>query len=179
MFWFDLSYESMTYLFICTCFSNIYWLPKHAISNHTGAILGAVLARVIFRCLNVMIHMLARRDLSNIWIFLQADKVTVIFPMRFKDSIDTVLATSFLQVHGLTLGIYSSMNLFQFHLLCFVLTVNNQYAPFPQASGMIDDWNRTDILNTHVVNVKPLFFSSLCSFLLVGSCIFRWRLMPN
>ncbi|KAL0389185.1 UNVERIFIED_CONTAM: Actin-related protein 2/3 complex subunitA, partial [Sesamum calycinum] len=30
-------------------------------------------------------------------LLLQADKVTVIFPMRFKDSIDTVLATSFLQ----------------------------------------------------------------------------------
>lgn len=28
----------------------------------------------------------------------QAEKVTVVFPMRFKDSIDTALATSFLQV---------------------------------------------------------------------------------
>lgn len=34
--------------------------------------------------------------------FLQADKVTVIFPMRFNDSIDTVLATSFLQVNFYT-----------------------------------------------------------------------------
>lgn len=28
----------------------------------------------------------------------QADKVTVAFPMRFKDSVDTILATSFLKV---------------------------------------------------------------------------------
>lgn len=30
--------------------------------------------------------------------FFQADKVTVVYPMRFNDSIDIVLATSFLQV---------------------------------------------------------------------------------
>lgn len=35
----------------------------------------------------------------------QIDKVTVIFPMRFKDSTDTVLATSFLQVQHLVLCI--------------------------------------------------------------------------
>lgn len=29
---------------------------------------------------------------------MQAEKVTVVFPMRFNDSVDTVLATSFLQV---------------------------------------------------------------------------------
>lgn len=31
-------------------------------------------------------------------LFLQADKVTIVYPMRFQDSIDIVLATSFLQV---------------------------------------------------------------------------------
>lgn len=31
-------------------------------------------------------------------LLMQAEKVTVVFPMRFNDSIDTVLATSFLQV---------------------------------------------------------------------------------
>lgn len=30
--------------------------------------------------------------------FFQTDKVTVVYPMRFNDSIDIVLATSFLQV---------------------------------------------------------------------------------
>lgn len=31
-------------------------------------------------------------------LLMQVEKVTVVFPMRFNDSIDTVLATSFLQV---------------------------------------------------------------------------------
>jgi len=37
---------------------------------------------------------------SSVWnlFFFQADKVTVVYPMRFNDSIDIVLATSFLQV---------------------------------------------------------------------------------
>jgi actin related protein 2/3 complex subunit 2 len=33
-----------------------------------------------------------------VWVFWQPEKVTVVFPMRFRDSIDVVLATSFLQV---------------------------------------------------------------------------------
>lgn len=32
------------------------------------------------------------------WLYWQADKVTFVYPMRFKDPVDTVLATSFLQV---------------------------------------------------------------------------------
>jgi hypothetical protein len=31
-------------------------------------------------------------------VVFQADKVTIVYPMRFQDSIDIVLATSFLQV---------------------------------------------------------------------------------
>ncbi|XP_057511233.1 actin-related protein 2/3 complex subunit 2A isoform X1 [Actinidia eriantha] len=40
---------------------------------------------------------LVHRPMESFFLVPQAEKVTVIFPMRFKDSIDTVLATSFLQ----------------------------------------------------------------------------------
>ncbi|KAE8709261.1 Actin-related protein 2/3 complex subunit 2A [Hibiscus syriacus] len=40
---------------------------------------------------------LVHRPNESFFLVPQADKVTVVFPMRFKDSIDTVLATSFLQ----------------------------------------------------------------------------------
>ncbi|KAH7569752.1 hypothetical protein JRO89_XS06G0260700 [Xanthoceras sorbifolium] len=40
---------------------------------------------------------LVHRPKESFFLIPQADKVTVVFPMRFKDSIDTVLATSFLQ----------------------------------------------------------------------------------
>ncbi|XP_038688622.1 actin-related protein 2/3 complex subunit 2A-like [Tripterygium wilfordii] len=37
------------------------------------------------------------RPNESIFLFPQAERVTVVFPMRFKDSVDTILATSFLQ----------------------------------------------------------------------------------
>ncbi|RVW48497.1 Actin-related protein 2/3 complex subunit 2A [Vitis vinifera] len=40
---------------------------------------------------------LVHRPKESFFLVPQAEKVTVVFPMRFKDSIDTVLATSFLQ----------------------------------------------------------------------------------
>ncbi|XP_059656252.1 actin-related protein 2/3 complex subunit 2A [Cornus florida] len=40
---------------------------------------------------------LVHRPKESFFLVPQVDKVTVVFPMRFKDSIDTVLATSFLQ----------------------------------------------------------------------------------
>ncbi|XVF00429.1 hypothetical protein REPUB_Repub04eG0000800 [Reevesia pubescens] len=40
---------------------------------------------------------LVHRPNESFFLVPQAEKVTVVFPMRFKDSIDTVLATSFLQ----------------------------------------------------------------------------------
>ncbi|XP_019053733.1 PREDICTED: actin-related protein 2/3 complex subunit 2A isoform X2 [Nelumbo nucifera] len=40
---------------------------------------------------------LVHRPKESFFLVPQADKVTVVFPMRFKDPIDTVLATSFLQ----------------------------------------------------------------------------------
>ncbi|XP_052182481.1 actin-related protein 2/3 complex subunit 2A [Diospyros lotus] len=40
---------------------------------------------------------LVHRPKESLFLVPQVDKVTVVFPMRFKDSIDTVLATSFLQ----------------------------------------------------------------------------------
>ncbi|KAI5419090.1 Actin- protein 2/3 complex subunit 2A, variant 2 [Lathyrus oleraceus] len=40
---------------------------------------------------------LVHRPKESFFVFPQADKVTVMYPMRFNDSIDTVLATSFLQ----------------------------------------------------------------------------------
>uniref|UniRef100_A0A5B7BED2 Arp2/3 complex 34 kDa subunit n=1 Tax=Davidia involucrata TaxID=16924 RepID=A0A5B7BED2_DAVIN len=40
---------------------------------------------------------LVHRPKESFFVVPQAEKVTVVFPMRFKDSIDTVLATSFLQ----------------------------------------------------------------------------------
>ncbi|XP_042514579.1 actin-related protein 2/3 complex subunit 2A [Macadamia integrifolia] len=40
---------------------------------------------------------IVHRPMESFFLVPQAEKVTVVFPMRFKDSIDTVLATSFLQ----------------------------------------------------------------------------------
>ncbi|KAL3618577.1 Actin-related protein 2/3 complex subunit 2A [Castilleja foliolosa] len=40
---------------------------------------------------------IVHRPNESFFVVSQADKVTVIFPMRFKDSVDTVLATSFFQ----------------------------------------------------------------------------------
>ncbi|KAJ4981426.1 hypothetical protein NE237_032263 [Protea cynaroides] len=40
---------------------------------------------------------LVHRPMESFFLVPQAEKVTVVLPMRFKDSIDTVLATSFLQ----------------------------------------------------------------------------------
>ncbi|OMO77756.1 ARP2/3 complex, 34kDa subunit (p34-Arc) [Corchorus olitorius] len=40
---------------------------------------------------------LVHRPNESFFLVPQAEKVTVVFPMRFKDSVDTVLATSFLQ----------------------------------------------------------------------------------
>ncbi|KAI8524820.1 hypothetical protein RHMOL_Rhmol13G0179800 [Rhododendron molle] len=40
---------------------------------------------------------LVHRPTESFFLVPQAEKFTVVFPMRFKDSIDTVLATSFLQ----------------------------------------------------------------------------------
>ncbi|KAK8504200.1 hypothetical protein V6N13_062559 [Hibiscus sabdariffa] len=40
---------------------------------------------------------LVHRPNESFFLVPQAEKVTVVFPMRFKDSIDTILATSFLQ----------------------------------------------------------------------------------
>ncbi|PRQ22914.1 hypothetical protein RchiOBHm_Chr6g0255481 [Rosa chinensis] len=39
------------------------------------------------------------RPKESFFLIPQAEKVTVVFPMRFKDSIDIVFATSFPQVH--------------------------------------------------------------------------------
>ncbi|XP_051145391.1 actin-related protein 2/3 complex subunit 2A [Andrographis paniculata] len=65
-----------------------------------GAPLRAVLRQLVLRSLrsesNKLIS-LAHRPNESFFVVPQADKVTVIFPMRFKDSVDTVLATSFLQ----------------------------------------------------------------------------------
>ncbi|XP_043702744.1 actin-related protein 2/3 complex subunit 2A [Telopea speciosissima] len=40
---------------------------------------------------------IVHRPMESFFLVPQAEKVTLVFPMRFKDSIDTVLATSFLQ----------------------------------------------------------------------------------
>ncbi|KAH6761157.1 Arp2/3 complex [Perilla frutescens var. hirtella] len=65
-----------------------------------GAPLRAVLKQLVSRGvksdLNKIVSLVHRPN-ESFFVFPQADKVTVIFPMRFKDSIDTVLATSFLQ----------------------------------------------------------------------------------
>ncbi|KAK4407590.1 Actin-related protein 2/3 complex subunitA [Sesamum angolense] len=65
-----------------------------------GAPLRAVLKQLVSRGvksnLNKLLSLVHRPN-ESFFVVPQADKVTVIFPMRFKDSIDTVLATSFLQ----------------------------------------------------------------------------------
>ncbi|KAJ8568490.1 hypothetical protein K7X08_028023 [Anisodus acutangulus] len=64
-----------------------------------GAPLRAVLKQLVTRTVSDLGKPVALVHRPNESFFLvpQADKVTVIFPMRFSDSIDTVLATSFLQ----------------------------------------------------------------------------------
>ncbi|XP_042031381.1 actin-related protein 2/3 complex subunit 2A-like isoform X1 [Salvia splendens] len=65
-----------------------------------GAPLRAVFKQLVTRGvksdLNKIISIVHRPN-ESYFVFPQVDKVTVIFPMRFKDSIDIVLATSFLQ----------------------------------------------------------------------------------
>ncbi|XP_011080606.1 actin-related protein 2/3 complex subunit 2A [Sesamum indicum] len=65
-----------------------------------GAPLRAVLKQLVSRGvksnLNKLLSLVHRPN-ESFFVVPQADKVTVIFPMHFKDSIDTVLATSFLQ----------------------------------------------------------------------------------
>ncbi|KAF9592220.1 hypothetical protein IFM89_012796, partial [Coptis chinensis] len=43
---------------------------------------------------------LVHRPKESFFLVPEDDKVTVVFPMRFKDSVDTVLATSFLQLNN-------------------------------------------------------------------------------
>ncbi|CAI9765087.1 unnamed protein product [Fraxinus pennsylvanica] len=65
-----------------------------------GAPLRAVLKQLVSRTvksdLNKLISLVHRPN-ESFFVVPQADKVTVVFPMRFKDSIDSILATSFLQ----------------------------------------------------------------------------------
>ncbi|OIT30186.1 actin-related protein 23 complex subunit 2a [Nicotiana attenuata] len=65
-----------------------------------GAPLRAVLKHLVSRTVPSDLGKpvaLVHRPNESFFLVPQADKVTVIFPMRFNDSIDTVLATSFLQ----------------------------------------------------------------------------------
>ncbi|XP_049353793.1 actin-related protein 2/3 complex subunit 2A [Solanum verrucosum] len=65
-----------------------------------GAPLRAVLKQLVTRTVPSDLGKpvaLVHRPNESFFLVPQADKVTVIFPMRFNDSIDTVLATSFLQ----------------------------------------------------------------------------------
>ncbi|KAL2478084.1 Actin-related protein 2/3 complex subunit 2A [Forsythia ovata] len=65
-----------------------------------GAPLRAVLKQLVSRTvksdLNKLISLVHRPN-ESFFVVPQAEKVTVVFPMRFKDSIDSILATSFLQ----------------------------------------------------------------------------------
>ncbi|KAL7083876.1 hypothetical protein ACP275_14G189000 [Erythranthe tilingii] len=65
-----------------------------------GAPLRVILKQLVSRGvksdLNQLVSLVHRPN-ESFFVIPQAEKVTVIFPMRFKDSIDTVLATSFLQ----------------------------------------------------------------------------------
>ncbi|KAK7386608.1 hypothetical protein VNO78_26942 [Psophocarpus tetragonolobus] len=81
---------------------------KHAflvkVASVREVVLGAPL-RVVFQHLAARtvapdmdpVVALVHRPNESFFLFPQADKVTVVYPMRFNDSIDTVLATSFLQ----------------------------------------------------------------------------------
>ncbi|PIN07719.1 Actin-related protein Arp2/3 complex, subunit ARPC2 [Handroanthus impetiginosus] len=65
-----------------------------------GAPLRAVLKQLVSRGVKSDLYRLVslvHRPNESFFVVPKADKVTVIFPMRFKDSVDTVLATSFLQ----------------------------------------------------------------------------------
>ncbi|GMP71219.1 hypothetical protein CsSME_00029719 [Camellia sinensis var. sinensis] len=65
-----------------------------------GAPLRVVLKRLTSRAVaqdTDQLVALVHRPMESFFLAPQAEKVTVVFPMRFKDSTDTVLATSFLQ----------------------------------------------------------------------------------
>lgn len=65
-----------------------------------GAPLRVVLKRLTSRAVaqdTDQLAALVHRPMESFFLAPQAEKVTVVFPMRFKDSTDTVLATSFLQ----------------------------------------------------------------------------------
>ncbi|KAL8541995.1 hypothetical protein ACS0TY_003017 [Phlomoides rotata] len=65
-----------------------------------GAPLRAILKQLVSRGVKSDLNQivpLVHRPNESFFVIPRRDKVTVIFPMRFKDSIDTVLATSFLQ----------------------------------------------------------------------------------
>ncbi|XP_073141745.1 actin-related protein 2/3 complex subunit 2A [Henckelia pumila] len=65
-----------------------------------GAPLRAILKQLFSRTarsdLNQLVSLVHRPN-EAFFVFPQAEKVTLIFPMHFRDSVDTVLATSFLQ----------------------------------------------------------------------------------
>ncbi|EPS57325.1 hypothetical protein M569_17493, partial [Genlisea aurea] len=65
-----------------------------------GAPLRAILKQLISRTVKLDLNKLVsivHRPNESFFVVPQVEKVTVIFPMRFKDSVDTILATSFLQ----------------------------------------------------------------------------------
>ncbi|THG02915.1 hypothetical protein TEA_013815 [Camellia sinensis var. sinensis] len=67
-----------------------------------GAPLRVVLKRLTSRAVaqdTDQLVALVHRPMESFFLAPLAEKVTVVFPMRFKDSTDTVLATSFLQEH--------------------------------------------------------------------------------
>ncbi|CAL5412777.1 unnamed protein product [Camellia sinensis] len=76
-----------------------------------GAPLRVVLKRLTSRAVaqdTDQLVALVHRPMESFFLAPQAEKVTVVFPMRFKDSTDTVLATSFLQEHVTVLGVVQS-----------------------------------------------------------------------
>lgn len=65
-----------------------------------GAPLRAVLRQLVLRSIKPdpkQLISVVHRPHESFFVVPQVDRVTVIFPMRFKDSVDTILATSFLQ----------------------------------------------------------------------------------
>lgn len=59
-------------------------------------ILKNLASRTVARDMDPLVALVHRPN-ESFFLFPQADKVTVVYPMRFNDSIDIVLATSFLQ----------------------------------------------------------------------------------
>ncbi|PPD92597.1 hypothetical protein GOBAR_DD10456 [Gossypium barbadense] len=92
---------------------NLFKLPQDEDQRHTLLVKIASVREVVLGApLRVILKHLASRTVApdidqfvalvhrpneSFFLVPQAEKVTVVFPMRFKDSIDTVLATSFLQ----------------------------------------------------------------------------------